>query len=55
MATISVQKDRERMHLVLKEAEERFRHELLGDDERLVLRERILRLKRKLAAELANA
>ena len=40
---------RKRMHRVLKEAEERYRHELMDDDERLLLRERIIRLKKKLA------
>jgi hypothetical protein len=54
MATTSVPKARERMHLVLKEAEERYRHELLEVEERLMLRERIIRLKKKLAAELAR-
>ena len=33
---------------ILREAEERFRHELLEDDERQVLRDRILRLRRAL-------
>jgi len=42
------------MHLTLKEAEERYRCELLDDEERLMLRERIIRLKKKLAAELAR-
>ena len=49
------EKPRERMHLALKEAEGRYRHELLDDEERLLLRERIIRLKKRLAAELANA
>ena len=38
------------MHRVLKEAEERYRHELMDDEERLLLRERIIRLKTRLAA-----
>jgi hypothetical protein len=54
MATISVPKERERMHLALREAEERYRHELLEDEERLLLRDRVVRLKKKLAAELAR-
>jgi hypothetical protein len=48
------EKPRERMHLVLKEAEESYRHELLDTEERLLLHERILRLKKKLAVELAR-
>ena len=44
---------RTRMHLALKEAQERFAHELLDDEERLVLHDRIIALKKKLAAELA--
>jgi len=56
MANASLpEKTRERMHLALKEAEGRYRHELLDDEERLLLRERIIRLKKRLAAELANA
>ena len=31
----------------LKELEERYAHELMGEEERLELRERILKLKRK--------
>ena len=58
MAAPSVPKERpavrRRMHLTLKEAEERYRCELLDDEERLMLRERIIRLKKKLAAELAR-
>jgi hypothetical protein len=48
------EKPRERMHLVLQEAEERYKHELLDDEERLRLHDRIIRLKMKLAAELAR-
>jgi len=55
VSNASVPKERERMHLVLREAEERFRHELLDTEERLLLHDRILRLKKKLAAALANA
>jgi hypothetical protein len=33
---------------VLREAEERYRHELLDADERLVLRDRVLKLRREL-------
>ena len=40
---------RKRMLLVLKEAEERYRHELMGDEERLILHDRIVRLKIRLA------
>jgi hypothetical protein len=42
--------ERWRMVRILQEAEERFRHELMGEEERLVLRERILRIKKRLAA-----
>jgi hypothetical protein len=38
------------MLLTLKEAEERFAHELLDEEERLVLHDRIIRLKKKLAS-----
>jgi hypothetical protein len=56
MASTSLpEKTRERMHLTLREAEERFAHELLDDEERLVLHDRIIWLKKKLAAALANA
>ena len=48
------EKTRARMHLAPKEAEGRYSHELLDDEERLLLRERIIRLKKKLAAELAH-
>jgi hypothetical protein len=41
---------RKRMLLTLKEAEERFAHELLDEEERLVLHDRIIRLKKKLAS-----
>jgi len=37
------------MRKVLKEAEDLFRNELLDDEERMLLRDRILRLRRKLA------
>jgi hypothetical protein len=54
MASTSLPKKRPawrgRLLLALAEAEERYRHELLGDEERLVLAERIVRLKKKLAA-----
>jgi hypothetical protein len=39
------------MLLVLREAEERYRYELMDEQERLLLAERIIRLKTKLAAE----
>jgi hypothetical protein len=35
--------------VVLREAEERYRHELMGDAERLMLLERIKRLRRTLS------
>jgi hypothetical protein len=41
---------RKRMLLTLKEAEERYRRELMDDEERLMLHDRIIRLKKKLAA-----
>jgi hypothetical protein len=34
---------------ILREAETRYRHELLSEEERLELRERILKLKKELA------
>jgi hypothetical protein len=40
---------RKRMHAVLKEATERYRHELMDEEERCELRDRIIRLKKKLA------
>jgi hypothetical protein len=45
---------RKRMLLALMEAEERYRHELLVDEERLVLHDRIIRLKKKLARLAAS-
>ena len=42
------------MHLALKEAEARFAHELIDDEERLVLHDRILKLKKKLAKLAAS-
>ena len=54
MATTSVPKARERMHLVLKEAEERYAHELMDEEERLLLADRIIRLKKKLASLAAS-
>jgi hypothetical protein len=58
VANVSVPKKersavRRRMHLALKEAEERFAHELM-DEERLVLHDRIIRLKMKLASLAAS-
>jgi hypothetical protein len=54
MATPSVQRDersrRMMMHAALREAEDRYRNELLGSDERELLRERVIRLKTKLAS-----
>jgi hypothetical protein len=37
------------MLLVLREAEERYRHELMGPEERCLLHDRIVRLKIQLA------
>jgi len=54
VAAPSVPEARERIHLVLKEAEERFAHELLDDEERLVLHDRIIRLKMRLAKLVAS-
>jgi hypothetical protein len=45
---------RKRMHLTLKEAQERYRHELMDDEERSLLRDRIIRLKTQLAFALAD-
>jgi hypothetical protein len=45
---------RKRMLITLKEAEERFAHELMDADERLVLHDRIIRLKKKLAKLAAS-
>jgi hypothetical protein len=54
MATPSVQRDersrRLLMHAALREAEDRFRHELIDVEERELLRDRVVRLKKKLAA-----
>jgi len=56
MATTSVADSavRRRLHLVLAEAQERYRCELLDDEERLVLHDRIIRLKKKLARLAAS-
>jgi hypothetical protein len=54
MASTSVQRDertrRLLMHAALREAEDRYRNELLDADERELLRERVISLKTKLAA-----
>jgi hypothetical protein len=51
MATTSLPKDRRlRMIAILLEAEERYQSELMDDEERLLLRDRIIRLKTKLAS-----
>ena len=39
----------------IRKLEERFAHELVGEEERLELRERILKLKRKAAIEAGRA
>ena len=55
MATTSVPKDKaQRMTRILAEAEERYRREFLDDDERLELRDRIARLKRRNAETAAE-
>jgi hypothetical protein len=41
---------RKRLHLILEEAQERYRHELMDDEERCLLRNRIIRLKTHLAS-----
>jgi hypothetical protein len=54
MANTSVQRDersrRLLMHAALREAEDRYRNELLDLDERELLRDRVIRLKKKLAS-----
>jgi len=40
----------ERLRKILKEAEERYAHELLEEEERLLLLDRIRRLRRKAAS-----
>ncbi len=55
MANVSVPKKERsavtrRMLITLREAEERYAHELLDDEERLLLHDRIIRLKKKLAS-----
>jgi len=42
------------MHLALKEAEERYRYELLDEEERLELHDRVIRLKKRLASLAAS-
>ena len=53
MATTSVQRDersrRLMMHAALREAQDRYAHELMDEEERLVLRDRIVSLKKRLA------
>ena len=52
MASTSLPKDttaRKRMLLILKEAEERYRHELMDEGERCLLHDRIIKLKIQLA------
>ena len=48
MITTSVTKD-EQLRTVLREAVERYNHELMEDEERLLLLERIRRLRKRLA------
>ena len=42
-------RSRERLFFILKEAEERYRNELMDEGERLMLHDRIVRLKIRLA------
>ncbi len=49
MDTPRIPEPRTREEETLAKLEERYRHELLGEEERLELRERILRLRRKLS------
>jgi hypothetical protein len=46
----SVPTARSRMERILKEAVERYEHEILPDEERMLLLDRIRRLRRKLLA-----
>jgi hypothetical protein len=51
MATTSVPEAKtQRMCLILREAEERYRNELLDDEERMMLLDRIKRIRRRLEA-----
>ena len=51
MATTSVQEAKtQRMCRILREAEERYRNELMDDEERMMLLDRIRRLRRRLEA-----
>jgi hypothetical protein len=51
MASITIPKDRRvRMVLILKEATGRYRNKLMDEEERLLLHDRIIRLKTKLAS-----
>jgi hypothetical protein len=51
MATLSVQEAKlERMCRILREAEERYRSELMDDEERMLLLDRIKRIRRRLEA-----
>jgi hypothetical protein len=53
LSNTSVQRDersrRLLMHAALREAEDRYRNELLDPDERDLLRDRVIRIKRRLA------
>jgi hypothetical protein len=51
MSNTSVQEAKPaRMCRILREAEERYRNELMGDEERMLLLERIRRIRRRLEA-----
>jgi hypothetical protein len=49
MPSTSVPKTERRIAAILKEAEERFCHEMMGEEERLLLLERIKKLRIRLA------
>ena len=48
MAKVSVPKRERRMLAILREAEERYKHELIDDEERMLLLDRIKRLRWRL-------
>ena len=50
MTKVRIPEKRERLERILKEAIERFEHELLPDEERLLVLERIKRLQKLLAS-----
>ena len=50
MTKVRIPEKRERMERILKEATDRYRHELMDDEERLLVLERIKRLKKSPAS-----